>query len=81
MSNNLKLAGHIQAALSKAIRVIGVIRNSFKCLDLISLRLLYCLLLRPHLDFAVSVWNPYFNKIINVLEEVQRRATKLTKGL
>ena len=81
MSNKLKWADHIQSAISKANREIGIIRNSFKSLDLISLRLLYCSLVRPHLDYAVSVWNPYFKKDINLLEGVQRRATKLTKEL
>ena len=81
MSNKLKWADHIQSAVSKANREIGIIRNSFKSLDLISLRLLYCSLVRPHLDYAVSVWNPYFKKDINLLEGVQRRATKLTKEL
>ena len=77
----LKWADHIQSAVAKANREIGIIRNSFKSLDLISLRLLYCSLVRPHLDYAVSVWNPYFKKDINLLEGVQRRATKLTKEL
>jgi hypothetical protein len=81
MSNKLKWADHIQSAVAKANRAIGIIRNSFKSLDLISLRLLYCSLVRPHLDYAVSVWNPYFKKDINLLEGVQRRATKLTKEL
>ena len=38
----------------KASREIGILRNSFKSLDLISLGLVYCSLVRPHLDYAVS---------------------------
>ena len=81
MCNNHKWADHIQAAVSKANRAIGIIRNSFKRLDLISLEYLYCSLVRPYLDYAVSVWNPYFVKDIKLLEGVQRRATKLVKEL
>ena len=38
MCNNLKWAYHIQSAVSKANRPIGIIVNSFKKLDLIVLR-------------------------------------------
>ena len=81
MSNKLKWADYIQSAVSKANWEIGIIRNSFKSFDFISLRLLYCSLVRPILDHAVSVWNRYLKKDINLLERVQRRATKLTEEL
>ena len=56
MSNdNLKRSDHIQSEVSTTNWAIGLISNSFKCLDLISLRLLYCSLVRPLLDYAVSV--------------------------
>ena len=33
-------------------------------------------MVRPHLEFASPVWNPYLARDINLLETVQRRATK-----
>ena len=68
-------------AVSKANRAIYILRNSFKILDFISLKHLYCSLVRPYLDYAVSVKNFYFVKDIKLLEGVQRRATKLVKEL
>ena len=50
MSNNLKWANHIQFAVAKANKTIGIIRKSFKCLDLISRILLYCSLVRLGMD-------------------------------
>ena len=33
-------------------------------------------MVRPHLEFASPVWNPYLAQNINLLEAVQRRATR-----
>ncbi|CAF1129245.1 unnamed protein product, partial [Brachionus calyciflorus] len=41
----------------------------------------YQALVRPHLDYAVSVWNPYLKQYINLIENVQERATKMVKSL
>ena len=77
ISRDLKVAEQCSKAVKKAMRVLGLIKRSFKNLDEESLKTLYCLYVRPHLEYCIQAWSPYFMKDIEKLEKVQRRATKL----
>ena len=74
--NKPKFSCHINEKVNKANRIMGVIRRSFKSLDLSSFAKLFKCLVRPHLEYVAPVWNPHLKKDITTLENVQRRATK-----
>ena len=42
---------------------------------------LYKSLVRPHLEYSMIAWSPYYVKDKNKLERVQRRFTKMVGGM
>ena len=56
---------------------MGNIRRSFIYLDEEMFMLFIKDFVKPQLEYAQSVWCPYLKKHIELIENVQRRSTKL----
>ncbi len=81
ISSDLKWSNQVNTAVAKAQKALGLIKRTFTHLNTEMTKTLYTSLVRPHLEFAVSVWKPTSKGEIEVLEKVQRRATKLAPEL
>ena len=66
---------------SRANKVLEMLVKNFACRDVDLSKQLYISLVRPHLEFASSVWNSYLQGDISTLEKVQRRASKIPTSL
>ena len=79
--SELKFDKHINSAINKGNRMLGLIKRSFTGLENQVLVKLYKSLVRPHLEYGNQIWNPFLKRQSSALEKVQRRATKLIKPL
>ena len=81
IDSELKFEEHMSAKIKKANSIVGLIRRSFSFLDCKLFKKLYITFVRPHLEYAQVVWAPHLIKHVNIIENVQKRATKRVDGL
>ena len=77
IDSELSFKEHVYEKVNKGFQMLGIINRNFYNLDAFSFKLLYVSLVRSHLEYAHSVWNPHSADLILALERVQKRATKL----
>ena len=81
MDANMKVSEHCRIAASKANQVLGMIRRNITYKDKSLIVPLYKAIVRPHLEYCIQAWSPYLRKDMEMLEKIQRRATKRIPGL
>ena len=69
------------SARNRANRILGFISRTVTNRTSEVILKLYLSLVRPHLDYAVQFWSPYYRMDINRLESIQRRMTKMIQGI
>ena len=77
----LNFSDHISTKVSKVNRNLGIIFRTFTYMDKEMFLNLYKSIVRLHLEYAVTVCSPLYKKDMIVIENVQRRATKLVSSI
>lgn len=81
ISSDLKVGRQCAKAASKGNQILGMIYRTFSTRDRGVMLKLYKSLVRPHLEYCGPAWTPHLRKDVDVLERVQRRATKMMEGM
>ena len=77
----LSFEDHIHDKVNKANALAGMIRRNFEYLDEEMFKMLFVAIVRPHLEYGASIWNPDSKYLTNLIENVQRRATRMLPGM
>ena len=81
VSCDLKNKMQCLEAANRANRILGFIARNFHYKGKEVMLPLYKSIVRPHLEYCIQFWNPQLRGDIDMLERVQRRATKMIPSL
>ena len=81
IDRDLKFDLRVEMVANKANKMLGLIRRSFIYLDGPTMKKLYTSLVRPILEYGNVAWAPTRKRRQQMIENIQRRTTKLVPEL
>jgi len=70
-----------ELAAQKANCILGCIKRSMASRSREVILPLDSVLMRHHLEYCIQLWSPQHRKDMDLLEQIQRRATKMIRGM
>ena len=80
LSDDLKWSSQISKITKKANSTLGFLKRNLKLCPLNFRMAAYISLIRSTLEYSSVIWDPYLQKDIDKLENVQRRAARSISG-
>ena len=76
LDNKLSWSPHISNIAAKANRTLNFLKRNLSCCSSNIKATAYLTIVRPSMEYAAVIWDPYHHNNIQQLEKVQRRAAR-----